>query len=61
MDYQKWSSLGSELTTYWWDIIKIIISVSKEKVQFTLFFYLKQNEVYNLIYNILKEWKILKS
>ena len=61
MNYQKWSSLGSELTTYWWDIIKIIISVSKEKVQFTLFFYLKQNEVYNLIYNILKEWKILKS
>ena len=29
---------------YWWYIIKIIISVGKEKVQFTLYFYLKQNE-----------------
>ena len=29
---------------YWWDIIKIIISVGKEKVRFTLIFYLKQNE-----------------
>ena len=29
---------------YWWDIIKIIISVGKEKVQFTLTFYLKQNK-----------------
>ena len=29
---------------YWWDIIKIIISVGKEKVQFTLIFYLKQSK-----------------
>ena len=29
---------------YWWDVIKIIISVSKEKVQFTLTFYLKQSK-----------------
>ena len=29
---------------YWWDIIKIIFSVGKEKVQFTLTFYLKQNK-----------------
>ena len=29
---------------YWWDIIKIIMSVDKEKVQFKLIFYLKQNE-----------------
>ena len=29
---------------YWWDIVKIIISVGKEKVQFTLTFYLKQNK-----------------
>ena len=29
---------------YWWDIIKIIITVGKEKVQFTLTFYLKQNK-----------------
>ena len=29
---------------YWWDIIKIIISMGKEKVQFTLTFYLKQNK-----------------
>ena len=29
---------------YWWDIIKIIFSVGKEKVQFTLNFYLKQNK-----------------
>ena len=28
----------------WWDIIKIIISVGTEKVQFTLTFYLKQNK-----------------
>ena len=28
---------------YSWDIIKIIISVGKEKVQFTLTFYLKRN------------------
>ena len=29
---------------YQWDIIKIITLVGKEKVQFTLIFYLKQNE-----------------
>ena len=29
---------------YWWDIIKIIISVGKKKVQFTLTFYFKQNK-----------------
>ena len=28
----------------WWAIIRIIISVDKEKVQFTLSFYLKQNK-----------------
>ena len=28
----------------WWAIIRIIISVGKEKVQFTLSFYLKQNK-----------------
>ena len=43
MDYRKCSSLGSELTTFI-DIIKINISVGKEKVQFTLTFYLKQNK-----------------
>ena len=29
---------------YWWDIIKIIISLGTEKVQFTLTFYFKQNK-----------------
>ena len=43
VDYQKCSSLGSELTTFI-DIIKINISVGKEKVQFTVTFYLKQNK-----------------
>ena len=33
---------------YWWDIIKIIISVGKEKVQFTLTFYFKQNKAVQL-------------
>ena len=28
----------------WWDIVKIIISVGKEKVQFTLISYLEQNK-----------------
>ena len=29
---------------YWWNIINIIISVGKAKVQFTLIFDLKKNE-----------------
>ena len=33
---------------YWWDIIKIIISVGKGKVQFTLTFYFKQNKAVQL-------------
>ena len=37
--YGKWIN-----NFYWWDIIKIIISVGKEKVQFTLTSYLKQNK-----------------
>ena len=35
---------GKWINFDWWDIIKIIIWVGKEKVHFTLFFNLKQNE-----------------
>ena len=37
--FGKWTN-----NIYWWDIIKIIISVGEGKVQFTLIFYLKKKE-----------------
>ena len=42
---QKMVKFGKWINNfYWWDIIKIIISVGKEKVQFTLITNLKQNK-----------------
>ena len=44
-DYRKWLKFGKWINNfYWWDTIKIIFSVGKGKVQFTLTFYLKQNK-----------------
>ena len=37
--FRKWIN-----NFYGWDITKVFISVGKEKVHFTLFFYLKQNK-----------------